>query len=96
VLDACAPMAASPLYFPEAGPAHRVATLLLSGTLEPDAWVDISAQLAVKVDALRCHASQLGDGIDVVAAVVEARAAEAGRAGGMHYAEGFRRLSFGG
>jgi LmbE family N-acetylglucosaminyl deacetylase len=95
VLDACAPMAASPLYFPDAGPAHRVATLLLSGTLEPDAWVDISAQLAVKVDALRCHASQLGDGIDVVAAVVEARAAEAGRAGGMHYAEGFRRLSFG-
>ena len=95
VLDACAPMAASPLYFPDAGPAHRVSTVLLSGTLEPDAWVDISAQLAVKVDALRCHASQLGDGLDVVAAVVEARAAEAGRAGGMHYAEGFRRLSFG-
>jgi LmbE family N-acetylglucosaminyl deacetylase len=88
-------MAASPLYFPDVGLAHRVATLLLSGTLEPDVWVDIGAELAAKVDALRCHASQLGDGIDLVPAVVEARAAEAGRAGGMHYAEGFRRLSFG-
>ncbi|MEY2464064.1 MAG: hypothetical protein QOH64_2202 [Acidimicrobiaceae bacterium] len=94
VLDACAPMAASPLYFPEAGPAHQVTTVLLSGTLEPDVWVDISAQLPVKVAALRCHASQLGDGIDLVTQVVEARAAEAGQAGGMRYAEGFRRLSF--
>ena len=95
VLDACAPMAASPLYFPETGESHRVATVLLSGTLEPDVWVDISGQLSVKVDALRCHASQLGDGVELVAAVVEARAAEAGRDGGMRYAEGFRRLSFG-
>jgi LmbE family N-acetylglucosaminyl deacetylase len=94
VLDACAPMSASPLYFPDAGPAHQVADLLLSGTLEPDAWVDISTHVDVKVAALRCHASQLGDGIDMVGSVVEARAAEAGRAGGMRYAEGFRRLSF--
>src|SRR3954447_6328200 len=94
VLDACAPMSASPLYFPDAGPAHQVTDLLLSGTLEPDAWVDISAELDVKVAALRCHASQLGDGIDVVGPIVEARASEAGQAGGMRYAEGFRRLSF--
>jgi LmbE family N-acetylglucosaminyl deacetylase len=87
-------MAASPLYFPEAGPAHQVTTVLLSGTLEPDVWVDISEHLPAKVAALRCHASQLGDGIDLVTQVVEARAAEAGQAGGMRYAEGFRRLSF--
>ena len=96
VLDACAPMAGSPLYFPDAGAAHQVCDLLLSGTLEPDAWVDISDQLGVKVDALRCHVSQLGEGIDVVGPVVEARASEAGQAGGMRYAEGFRRLSFAG
>ncbi|MGH9096565.1 MAG: PIG-L deacetylase family protein, partial [Acidimicrobiales bacterium] len=41
VLDAVAPAAALPLYFPDAGPAHQVATVLLSGTLEPDVWVDI-------------------------------------------------------
>jgi LmbE family N-acetylglucosaminyl deacetylase len=93
-LDATAPAAGMPHYFPEAGPAHQPDTLYLSGTLEPDVWVDISAQLPVKVAALRCHASQLGDGIDLVTQVVEARAAEAGQAGGMRYAEGFRRLSF--
>ena len=41
-VDAVAPAAASPLYFPEAGPPHQVGTLLLSGTFEPDAWVDVA------------------------------------------------------
>src|SRR5580704_11309981 len=41
-LDAVAAAAALPLYFPDAGPAHQVSTVLLSGTLEPDVWVDIS------------------------------------------------------
>jgi LmbE family N-acetylglucosaminyl deacetylase len=39
-LDACAPMAGSPRYFPDAGPAHAVPTMLLAGTLAPDCWVD--------------------------------------------------------
>lgn len=94
VLDAVAPMAAHPLYFPDAGPAHQVAMLLLAGTLEPDTWVDVEASLAAKADAVRCHASQLGDGADLVDDVVAARAADAGRAAGVRYAEGFRRLVF--
>ncbi len=32
LLDAVAPVAALPLYFPDAGPAHQVDTVLLSGT----------------------------------------------------------------
>ena len=92
-LDACAPMAASPLYFPSAGPAHQVASLLLAGTLEPDTWVDIGDVLDVKVAALRCHRSQVAGGEDVVADVVRHRAVEAGRRAGVDYAEGFRRLS---
>ena len=40
-LDAVAPAAALPLYFPDLGPPHQVATVLLTGTLEPDAWVDV-------------------------------------------------------
>ena len=95
VLDACAPMAASPLYFPKAGPAHHVDTLLLAGTLEPDAWVDIGSHLDQKVAALRCHATQLGDSADVVDDVVAARAAEEGAAAGVRYAEGFRRIRLG-
>ena len=92
VLDAVAPMAASPLYFPEAGPPHHVSTLLLAGTLEPDTWVDIESHLDAKVAALRCHASQLGGGADVAAEVVAGRAADAGSAAGVRYAEGFRRI----
>lgn len=95
VLDAVAPMAAHPLYFTDAGPAHQVGLLLLAGTLHPDTWVDIEAHLEAKVAAVRCHASQLGDGADLVPEVVAARAADAGRAAGVRYAEGFRRIALG-
>jgi LmbE family N-acetylglucosaminyl deacetylase len=93
VLDIAGSMAGAARYAPGAGPPHQIDTLLLAGTLEPDTWVDIGATLDKKVAALRCHVSQLG-GDDVVAEVVEARASEAGRAAGLRYAEGFRRLSF--
>jgi LmbE family N-acetylglucosaminyl deacetylase len=93
VLDVIGAMAGGPLYAPESGAPHQVATLLLAGTLEPDTWVDIAASLDKKLAALRCHVSQLDGGDDVVADLVEARAAEAGRAAGLRYAEGFRRLS---
>jgi LmbE family N-acetylglucosaminyl deacetylase len=86
-------MAASPLYFPDAGAAHAVASVLLAGTLEPDTWVDIESVLDVKVDALRCHESQVGEGGDVVADVVRQRAGDVGLAAGLAYAEGFRRLA---
>jgi LmbE family N-acetylglucosaminyl deacetylase len=92
-------MAGSPLYFPAAGAAHRVESLLLSGTLEPDCWVDIGDTLETKLAAVRCHRSQLpGDDADadaLVEEVVRARAEEAGRAAGVEFAEGFRRLLLG-
>jgi LmbE family N-acetylglucosaminyl deacetylase len=91
-LDACAPAAASPLYFPEAGPAHGVSTLLLSGTLEADAWVDITDTVERKADALRCHRSQLGGRADWVDELVRRRAAEEGEKVGARYAEGYRCL----
>lgn len=101
VLDACAPMAAHPLYFPDAGAAHVVPVVLLAGTLAPDCWVDVAATVERKAEALRCHASQLGDESELVDEVVLARAgeaaAEAAAAGtsGMTHAEGFRRLRLG-
>ena len=94
VLDIIGSMASGALYAPEAGPPHQVSTLLLAGTLEPDTWVDIGASLDKKLAALRCHVSQLDSGDDVVGELLEARAADAGRAAGVRYAEGFRRLSF--
>ncbi|MHB1928592.1 MAG: PIG-L deacetylase family protein, partial [Acidimicrobiales bacterium] len=47
-IDAVSPAAANPHYFPEAGAAHRVSALYLSGTLEPDVWVDIGDTVDVK------------------------------------------------
>ena len=94
VLDSCAPAAASPLYFPKAGPPHQVRAVYLSGTLEPDTFVDVSSALEAKARALRCHSSQLGDRLELVQDLVEDRAAEEGRRAGLDYAEGFRVLRF--
>jgi LmbE family N-acetylglucosaminyl deacetylase len=93
VLDALVP-AASPLYVPDAGSAHQVALVLLSGTLEADAWVDIADVLDRKVDAVSCHESRLGGDPALVAELLEQRAAEEGRRSGLHHAEAFRRLRF--
>ena len=94
VLDACAPASGSPLYFPGAGPPHLVEAVYLSGTLEPDVWVDISDVVDRKVGALRCHRSQVGDDTEWVDEVVRERAAEAGAGVSVGYAEAFRRLVF--
>jgi LmbE family N-acetylglucosaminyl deacetylase len=93
VLDAVAPAAWSPLYFPAAGPPHRVAAVYLSGSLEPDAYVDIGSALEAKTAALRCHRSQLRGSDEVVATAVRERAEGAGRVVGVRYAEGFRLLA---
>ncbi|MGQ0830132.1 MAG: PIG-L deacetylase family protein [Microthrixaceae bacterium] len=95
VLDSLVP-AASPLYVPDAGAAHQVGLVLLSGTLEADAWVDISSVLDRKVAAVACHESRLGGDPDVVAGLLERRAAEEGQRSGLAHAEGFRRLRFAG
>lgn len=92
VLDAVAPAASSPLYFPEAGPPHRVAELWLSGTLHADAHVDIGATIEAKVAALACHASQVGESGEWLRRVVVQRAQDAGREVGVQAAESFRRM----
>lgn len=95
VLDSLVP-AASPLYVPDGGPAHQVGLVLLSGTLEADAWVDVGEVLDTKVAAVSCHASRLGSDPELVAEVLAARAAEEGARAGVRHAEAFRRLRFGG
>lgn len=91
-LDAVSPAAAQPHYFPEAGPAHQVSAVLLSGTIEPDVWVDISPTLERKTRAVLCHGSQLSAGAEWFRAAVRQRAEEGGREAGVRHAEGFRRL----
>jgi LmbE family N-acetylglucosaminyl deacetylase len=94
-LDATAPAAGMPLYFPEAGPAHQPDSLFLSGTLEPDVWVDITDTIDRKAEALACHATQVGPPGEWLRSAVRQRAEAGGRQAGVPYAEGFRRVLFG-
>ena len=91
-LDAVSPAAANPHYFPDAGPAHRTGSVLLSGTLEPNLWVDAGATLDAKVEAVLCHHSQLQEEGEWFGAVLRQRAEDGGREAGVGHAEGFRRL----
>lgn len=95
-LDAVAPAATNPHYFPEqlaAGLAvHQARAVYLSGTLEPTVWVDVTETQERKVDALFCHASQLGETGEWFREFLRERAEAEGRRAGVRYAEGFRRL----
>jgi len=95
LLDAVAPAAALPHYFPDAGPPHQVSTVLLSGTLEPDEWVDVSDTIEAKAAAVECHRSQFAGQNGWAGEAVRQRAAEEGRRAGVAYAERFRRLTLG-
>jgi len=95
VLDALSPAAALPHYFPEAGPAHQVETALISGTLEPTVWVDVTSNIEDKIGAVSCHHSQFADGGEWARRAVRLRAEEDGRRAGVAFAEGFRRLRLG-
>lgn len=94
-LDAVSPAAANPHYFPDAGPAHEVGAMYLSGTLEPDVWVDITATIDIKAAAIACHASQVGESGEWLRLAVRERAEEAGQQAAVRFAEAYRRLQLG-
>lgn len=92
-LDAVAHAAGNPHYFPDAGAPHRTGALYLSGTLEPDVWVDITATIDTKAEAIARHESQVGEPGEWLRTVVRQRAEDAGREAGVAYAEAFRRIT---
>ncbi|MSW05292.1 MAG: PIG-L family deacetylase [Actinobacteria bacterium] len=95
-LDAVAPASANPHYFPEhiaQGLApHSVSQVLCSGTLAPNAWVDVATTIDRKIKAVGCHASQVGEETEWLPEVIRDRAAAAGAEVGVEFAEAFRRL----
>lgn len=66
---------------------HNVKRLYIHGAEKPDTWVDISAEIETKIQALRKHASQLEDDIEKM---IREWAAEAGREKGLAFAETFK------
>ena len=94
-LDCVYPLARDHLSFPEllaqGLEPHKVREVYLMWWENPEMVVDITDTLDLKLKALACHASQMGDFAAVEARVRE-RAAEAGKAGGFTYAETFNRI----
>jgi LmbE family N-acetylglucosaminyl deacetylase len=92
-VDAVYPAARNPMAFPwlvrEGLAAHRVRRLYLFWTERADAWVDVSATLGRKVDALRAHVSQISDP-DGLAERMAAWGADDGARIGVASAEAFR------
>lgn len=75
-LDAVYPAAGSALYFPElleeGLQPHKVREVFVAGSQDPNMAVDITDYIERKLEALKCHRSQLPD-FDGVAAYVRER-----------------------
>ncbi len=98
-LDAIFPYARDHLFYPEHKAEglkpHRVREVYLWGSEEPDTFVDISETFAVKMKALSCHVSQVGEHTADWEKWVRERAERAGTIGqphGIPLAEAFRRI----
>ncbi len=94
VLDCVYPLARDHLSFPELMPPyepHKVREIHLMQWENPHFVVDITETMDLKLNALACHVSQVGDmaGLD---ARVRARSAELGRSHGYAYGEAFDRI----
>ncbi|CAG4900990.1 MULTISPECIES: PIG-L deacetylase family protein [Acidithrix] len=92
VLDSVFPASHLPHYFPEAGAPHRVSTVLLSGTQEPNVAIDISLGLELKTKAVLSHRTQVGGRFVRLGESIDTTAKTLGRRLGVPYAETFRRI----
>ena len=94
-IDAVFPAAEMELLYPdlleEGLPGHKVNYVYISTRTDPNCFVDITETIETKIEALRQHASQLGDW-DPTDWIRE-RAAENGRQVGFAFAEAFRRMT---
>lgn len=95
LFDAVYPAARNRNFFPEqlaeGLTPHAVDRLFFFATDRPNIWVDITETIDAKIDALRCHESQMR-GFDNLEGWVRERFGEMGREKGMGYAEAFRYL----
>ena len=92
-VDAVYPAARNPMAFPALArgglTAHRVRRLYLFWTERANVWVDVTATLGRKIDALRAHSSQITD-LDGLETRIRTWAAEEGASIGATAAETMR------
>jgi LmbE family N-acetylglucosaminyl deacetylase len=92
-LDAVFPAARNPLAFPWLAKgglaAHKVRRVYMMWSNQADVVIDVTATAGRKIEALRCHSSQLHDP-EAVFERVRGRLAEAGSAIGVGAAEAYR------
>jgi len=95
-LDAIFPYARDHLSYPEhiaEGLApHKVKEVYFWGSEEPDTFIDITEAFSLKLAAIMCHASQVGQRAELLKQWVEERAAQVGQSQGIPMAEAFRRI----
>ncbi len=95
-VDAVYPAARNPMAFPwlarEGLAKHVVRRLYLFWSNHPNAWIDVSATIGRKVDALRAHASQLREPVKLEGWIRE-WAADAGRVIGTEAGEALRVIT---
>ncbi len=95
-IDAVYPAAGSALFFPEllaeGLTPHKVRQVYLAGSQNPDTAVDITDHLDRKLEALRCHRSQIPDFDEVAARLRERLRDPEAPADAPRYLEHFLRL----
>ena len=69
---------------------HRVREILFSGRMQNNYFEDIGDTIDIKVSAIRCHRSQVGDRLDF-GEMLKNMARMNARESGFDYAEGFHR-----
>jgi LmbE family N-acetylglucosaminyl deacetylase len=93
-LDCVYPLARDHLSFPELLPdyePHAVREVYLIQWERPSLIVDVTDTMDLKLEAGRCHASQIGD-VEAFEARMRQRAATLGKEKGYSYAEGFDHI----
>src|SRR5205823_6118342 len=94
-VDAIYPTARDPLQFNEqireGLEPHKVKEIYLWGSEQANVLVDISDTIEDKIEALKCHKSQVGEATEL-ADRIRQRAAAVAEPHGLKYAEVFRRI----
>jgi LmbE family N-acetylglucosaminyl deacetylase len=97
-LDAVFPSSETRAIFPEllaeGLEPHKVKQVFISGSLDPDVYVDIARTLGAKCRALKAHRSQVGKG-EWVDQLLKSWAVRDGKKAGLRHAEAFKRMVLG-